>query len=1161
VPVSDDLPLRAMSARRTRRSQLEQLPGIDAGATIALAGVIGAQGDSPARGLGELTSEQEQAIGRRSESLAVSAAAGSGKTSVLVERFVRAVREDGVAPGRILAITFTERAAGELRERVRGRLLELGERQAARDTEAAFVGTFHGFCARLLRAHALAARLDPDFAIADESQAARLRELAFVQALREFTAEGRAEPIDVLAAYGVDRVRAMLERVYLELRSTGLQRPRLPRPTALSSASAKDAARDARAAGVLALLDELLGRFGREYERAKRSRSRVDFDDLELLAQQLLYERATIRAAWSERFELLMIDEFQDTNRRQLAIVRALDRGNLFTVGDEFQSIYGFRHADVSVFRERRAQARERGASVSLTHNFRSRAPLLRVVNAVFGERFAEFEELRAGRPEGERAARGHAGEPAAVELLLTDAAGWDADTEPGASIATSLPAAPLWRQAEARALAQRVAELVRDGFVRAGEVVVLLRASGDIAVFERALQLQGLRTLATVGAFWGHQQVGDAIAYLRVLANPLDEEALYGVLASPFGGCSRDCLALLAGAAQASGRGAWETALAALEADATGEDELARRLDASERAALERICTLLAAERAEAARRPIATLIERGLDATGYRAHVLALEWGERRLANVQKLLRLARRFEADEGRDLRAFLDHAERLASAAAIEPDAPVDGAAPDAVRLMTVHAAKGLEFPVVCVADLGRQPSLRTPDLLVDGERVGIRLVGVEDGKSTPALAYEALRAERRAREEEEEERVFYVAMTRARELLVLSGAVDFARWPRPGPAARPIAWLAPALAADLPARLASGEADADELVLDGDRAVRVRLASCAVPPQAPPSAPPRPAQMALRAPRATLQRAAPAPALSPAQARARERLASLSYSSLSELERCGYRWYLERVLGLAEDRAREQAPAGGGLDARTRGTLVHRMMETQSFTELRTPTQQDVAGLGRELGVRVSARERAELAELIAVAMRAAPARRIAGATRVRREHPFAFSLAPDAPLVTGVIDLLALDGEGEHVVVDYKSDRVAPDADLETLVRHEYGIQRRLYALAILREGAPSVEVVHWFLERDEWVTARYAAADRSDLEATLAELTARAGEQRFAVSARPHRGLCLTCPGRGTLCSWEERWTLRESPDEEPPEPIDQATDEAPDRAFRET
>ena len=110
-----------------------------------------------------LTEEQELAVERRSEPLLLAAGAGSGKTSVLVERFVRAVREDGVAPGRILAITFTERAAGELRERVRARFGELGEREAARDTEAAFVSTFHGFCARLLRAHPLAAGLDPEF--------------------------------------------------------------------------------------------------------------------------------------------------------------------------------------------------------------------------------------------------------------------------------------------------------------------------------------------------------------------------------------------------------------------------------------------------------------------------------------------------------------------------------------------------------------------------------------------------------------------------------------------------------------------------------------------------------------------------------------------------------------------------------------------------------------------------------------------------------------------------------------------------------------------------------------------------------------------------------------------------------------------------------------
>src|SRR5271170_5232740 len=161
-----------------------------------------------------LTDEQEQAIARRAEPLLLSAAAGSGKTSVLVERFVAAVREDGIAPARILAITFTERAAGELRARVRARLLALDDREAARDTEAAFVGTFHSFCARLLRAHSLAAGLDPAFTILDEGLAGRLRESAFAAALRGFLADERGEAVDLLAAYGVDRVRGMLEQAH-----------------------------------------------------------------------------------------------------------------------------------------------------------------------------------------------------------------------------------------------------------------------------------------------------------------------------------------------------------------------------------------------------------------------------------------------------------------------------------------------------------------------------------------------------------------------------------------------------------------------------------------------------------------------------------------------------------------------------------------------------------------------------------------------------------------------------------------------------------------------------------------------------------------------------------------------------------------------------------
>jgi ATP-dependent helicase/nuclease subunit A len=1029
---------------------------------------------------------------------------------------------------------------------VRARLLELGERDAARDTEAAFVGTFHGFCARVLRAHALAAGLDPDFAILDEGLAGRLREQAFAGALREFLGEDGADAVDLLAAYGVDRVGTMLAHAHAELRSHGQRLPRLPLVDA-----PRAGARECR------LLDRLLHVFGVAYERLKRARRAVDFDDLEILTRELLGERAALRSAWSERFELLMVDEFQDTNRRQLAILAALDRGNLFTVGDELQSIYGFRHADVSLFRERRDELDELGASLRLTRNFRSRRALLEVVNAVFAERFPAYSPLLGGQRE-------QADEPE-VELLLTDVRGWDGREELTARLSAGLPQAQPWRQAEARMLAQRVAELIDAGQARAGDVVVLVRAVGDLDVFERALQLRGLRTLAAVGSFWGHQQIADLLAYLRSLANPLDEQALYSALASPLGGCSLDCLALLAHAARASGRGVWASALVA--------DELMPELDDRDRRALSTFCSWLQRERDACPRRSIARLIERAIDWGGYRQHVLGLEWAERRLANVHKLLRLARRFEAAEGRDLRAFLDHVEYLQRAATSEPDAPVEGSEPDAVRLMTIHAAKGLEFPVVCVADLGRQPNTQTPDLLLDGECVGLRLVTLDGGGSSPALDYEQLCGERRAREAQEEDRILYVAMTRARDRLLLSGAVDFARWPAARQAATPISWLVPALSAELPALVGAHAIDVPAhdvpIGASGSLSVRCRLNS------------PASVGVVLRLDdeqhdaggHARAEVAAHdvqdvhdaqevhgaqegeqlsfcldgAPSSIPERARAPEQVlpAALSYTSLSELERCGYRYYLERVLGLPEER--QTVPGAGaerrGLDARARGILIHRLMEGWDFAQPRPPTPEQVAERARELGLRVGRGEREEIAALLASARTAAPVARVAAAGGVRREHSFAFSLDADGPLLSGVIDLLALEADGGCLIVDYKSDRVGAHDDLEALVERDYAIQRELYALALLRDGAPSVEVLHWFLERPgEWVGARYAQHDRELLQQRLHARLASAAGRAFSVSPNPHRALCLTCPGRAGLCSWSDAETLRENPGAEP-------------------
>ena len=1082
-----------------------------------------------------LTDEQEQAVARRGEPLLLSAAAGSGKTSVLVERFVRAVREDGLAPGRILAITFTERAAGELRERVRARFLELGEREAARDTEAAFVGTFHGFCARLLRSHPLMAGLDPDFAILDEGLAGRLRNRAFSTALRDFVRDERHAAVDLIAAYGVDRVHTMIAAVHAQLRSQGQRLPRLPVLTVASE--------EVEAVAACVLLDELLQGFGSAYEQLKRARAAVDFDDLELGARELLDTRDGVRAAWSQRFELLMVDEFQDTNPRQLAILRALDRENLFTVGDELQSIYGFRHADVGLFRARRDELAEHGASLMLRRNFRSRAQLLDVVNAAFAERFFDFTPLIAGR-EGPAAG----GDPH-TELLLTARSGWEQSEELAAGIADGLPTAPLWRQAEARLLAQRVAELIEQGHARAGEIVLLLRAVGDLDVYERALQLQGVRTLAAVGGFWEHQQVADLIAYLRALANPLDEEALYATLASPLVGVSLDGLALLARAVRQSRRGAWQTAL-----DDGGESGLEIGLTDADRGRLSAFRVSLRAEREAASRRPVAQLLVRAIDASGYREHVLGLEWGQRRLANIHKLLRIARRFEASEGRDLRGFLDHVVHLRDAqSSAEPDAPVDAVQPDAVRLMTIHAAKGLEFPVVCVADLGRAQNTRVGDLLVDGERVGLQLARLDGAKPTPTLEYDRLCEERRGAEAQEEDRIVYVAMTRVQERLILSGAVELDRWPEWRQGGSTISWLGPALSAELPALAQAGEQSTFEIVvgetsvlcaLNAPRSVGAVLRLDPSTGTDVPDVQNAPTTAGIAAADGNDVGAARMPASSPGETQSRVvPPATLSYTALSELERCAYRYYLERVLRLREDRAaaRTQPGEGTGLEARSRGTLVHRLLETIDFADPLAPSSEDVASVARELGVRVRREEREEIVELIGAALKAPVAVRVGTAASVNREYPFVFSLAADEPLITGVIDLLAHEDDSRLLVLDYKSDRVGPDVDLGALVERDYAVQRLLYALAALRHGGEGVEVVHWFLQRPhEPVTARYTASDRPKLEALLAERLAQARERMraYPVSPEPHRGLCLTCPGRSGLCSWGEMETMREDP-----------------------
>ena len=225
----------------------------------------------------ELTPEQQAAVEQRDTGLFVHANAGSGKTRVLVERFVRAVVEDGVPVDRILAITFTEKAAAELRARLRARFLELGERDRAREAEGAWVSTIHGFCSRLLRRHALLAGIDPEYEVLDETRAARIAIDAFDRALEDFLDPDEPERLDLAAAHTPDRLRRMVTTVHAKRRSAGEERPELPETEeprlgderAVARRRARGRARRARRPGGVAER----GRRDREARALPRSRS------------------------------------------------------------------------------------------------------------------------------------------------------------------------------------------------------------------------------------------------------------------------------------------------------------------------------------------------------------------------------------------------------------------------------------------------------------------------------------------------------------------------------------------------------------------------------------------------------------------------------------------------------------------------------------------------------------------------------------------------------------------------------------------------------------------------------------------------------------------------------------------------------------------------
>jgi ATP-dependent helicase/nuclease subunit A len=1172
---------------------------------------------------GGRTPEQEAAIAISGHDALLEAGAGAGKTGVMVDRYCRLVCDGGVSPDAVLAFTFTEKAAAELRRRVRAEL----ERRAAAGSErarellggvgGAWITTIHGFCNRLLAGHPVAAGVDPGFRVLDEAEAERAASEAFDAALEVFLAEDEDYRADLLAAYEVGGLRAIVSALHAELRSRGESQPRVPAAPrtdlrralreaerAAEEAMAELAPGDSRrrlladAAERLAILEtpdidelcamrsgsrakaltryneaieaaiarraeageggeavrqiaRLLELFSTRYAAAKERRAGVDFEDLQVRAAALL-ERTEVGEAYRSRFAHLMVDEFQDTNGLQLRLIEAL-RGpgcELVAVGDELQSIYGFRHADLEVFREQRRRMAEdpRGETLELSGNFRSRPELVGAVNAIGATLFGDdYRPLRVGAPpDGEPA-----GEGAPVELLLTARDGWDAEEiDLAPAVDGSTPASCL---AEARFVAERLRALADAGVAR-GEMVVLLRAFTHLDAYEDSLGRAGLRPYVVGGrGYWSQQQVADVCALLAAIANPLDDEALFGALASPACGLAPDTLWLLRAAA-GRGRHVWpavERAAAGGDAE-LAEPERLEQVPESELELLRGFVATLAGLRERDGRLPLAGLVEAAVTETGYDLAVLTRPSGEARFANVRKLMRLAEEFETREGRDLRGLLDFLASRADADA-EPQAATAAEGHDGVRIMTVHNAKGLEFGVVAVPDLGRSllAGTHAPQLVVGREpqpRVGLRFRRLGAGP-IDLYSYAELCEEAKRRDAEEGLRLFHVAATRARERLILSGVVKPRSNGETKPATPVVERIVEGLGVDregdasVTAPAPEPRPGLDASFAPSEIAVRVSLPSAE-----------RAAELTERRREAAGERppqTGPAPLVEPRPAAAPS--LPLSYSAISAFEECAYRFHAERVLGLGE-RVRpdarhesEMANAPGEDRARSEraafGAAVHSLLEWSQANGWREPpaelARSHAAAAGLDPGGAGSPDDL--LAPVRAWLGSALLADRVAaGDPTVRAEIPFLLGVGEEdetaarggrrsRSVLRGSIDLL-VEREGEPpLVVDYKTDRLDGGSPAERAAR--YATQRDLYALAVAEaRGAPRVEVAYVFLERpEEPATELLGTAEIDAARERLAQAARRieAGELAPPPAADRSWDLCRGCPALGGACT----------------------------------
>ena len=619
--------------------------------------------DQVERLLAELNSAQREAVTHGEGPLLVLAGAGSGKTRVLTHRIAYLLATGRARPGEILAITFTNKAAGEMRERV--------ERLVGRATRAWWVSTFHSACARIMRAEAERLGYSRNFTIYDEADSLRMVK----RCMEELEVDPKCYP------------------------------PRAIR-SQISGAKNKllDASEFQQAQG--SVFEETAGDVYALYERRMLEANAMDFDDLLVRTVNVLELFEPARDRWRRAFGHVLVDEYQDTNRAQYRLLQLLAEGhrNLFVVGDDAQSIYGFRHAEIRNILDFERDFPD-ASMVMLEQNYRSTQTILSAANALIAKN-------RENRPKKLWTDAG-AGEPVQVVQLADE-------------------------HEEARWVAGEVERLVTDEGVGRDEIAVFYRTNAMSRVLEDTLVRFEMPYQVIGGTkFYERAEVKDAVAYLSLLVNPSDAISFARVVNSPRRGIGNTSQGRLLAHANTTGLPIWEVA---------ARPEAVPGLGAAAVKAISRFHQIVEGLRERAATAPVAELLEALLRETGYLEALEAERTveAEGRVENLQELIGVAGEFDANRELEGGADVPPLEEFLQQISLYTEQDAIAEQESLVTLMTIHNAKGLEYETVF-------------------------LIGCEEGVFPHMRALEE-------GGEEEERRLCYVGMTRARSRLYLTYA-------------------------------------------------------------------------------------------------------------------------------------------------------------------------------------------------------------------------------------------------------------------------------------------------------------------------------------------------------------------------------------------------